>query len=278
MSVIPEGWWLVVLKSFFDGAQTANNDRVTLACVCATGEQWNPVEEDWKRVVAENNSTPWHTTNAYALRKEFKQEKGWTNEKVNAYASACADALEGSLAQPGRILVPTPLGYLPNIVKAGLNGLTMTIPVQDFRRARDVVEDFPNSVAELCLSETLGFVLRYGKRLKVDGYMLYFDRNEPFYGHALERWNSKKYRKDVPEVTKVASITEAEMASTPALQIADLFAWCLNHKDNVRRDWHKRVNDLHWDSYILTYEYLINPTPGALKRTSAWGLPKRKKT
>jgi hypothetical protein len=43
----------------------------------------------------------------------------------------------------------------------------MTIPFDDFRRARDEVESFPNTISELCASETLGFVLRYGKRLGV---------------------------------------------------------------------------------------------------------------
>lgn len=154
----------------------------------------------------------------------------------------------------------------------------MTIPLDDFRRARDEVENFPNAISELCASETLGFVLRYGKRLGVEGYQLYFDRSEPFCGHVRDRWNSRKSRQQIPEIKKVIHVGESDMAASPALQIADLLAWCINHKDNVRRNWHKRVGDLHWDSYILTYEYLINPTPGALKRTAALNFPKRRMT
>jgi hypothetical protein len=157
-------WWLVVLKTYFDGAQTADADRVTLASVSGTCDEWSPVERAWKQVIADHKAPPLHTTNAYALQKEFK---GWTNEKVNAYISACVDVLKHSFAQPGKILVPTASGYLPNIVKTGLNGVTMTIPFDDFRRARDEVESFPNTISELCASETLGFVLRYGKRLGV---------------------------------------------------------------------------------------------------------------
>jgi hypothetical protein len=268
----------VVLKSYFDGAQTANNDRVTLACICGTCDEWTPAESSWETVITDHKAPPWHTTNAYALQKEFDSKKGWTNEKVNAYASACADVLESFLAQPGKILVPTPSGYLPNIVKAGLNGITMTIPVDDFRRAREVVPNFPNSISELCASEILGFVFRYGKRLGVKGYQLYFDRNESFYGHVRDRWNCKKSRKQVPELNKVLHVGESPMAISPALQMADLFGWCINHQDNVRRNWHKRVGDLSWDSYILSYKYLIKPTPGALERTTAWNLPKRKRT
>jgi hypothetical protein len=271
----PEDWWLVVLKGYFDGAQTADADRVTLASVSGTCDEWTPVERAWRQVIADHKAPPLHTTNAYALQKEFK---GWTNEKVNDYISACVDVQQGSLAQPGKILVPTESGYLPNIVKTGLNGITMTIPLDDFRRARDEVENFPNAISELCASETLGFVLRYGKRLGVVGYQLYFDRNEPFCGHVRDRWNSRKSRKQIPEIKKVVHVGESDMAASPALQIADLLAWCINHKDSVRRIWHKRVGDLHWDSYILTYEYLINPTPGALRRAAAWNFPKRRMT
>ncbi len=278
MSVIPKDWWLVVLKAYFDGAQTANNDRVTLSCVCGTCDEWTPVELAWKQVIAKHKAPPLHTTNANALQKEFDKKKGWNNKKVNAYISACVDVLEGSLAQAGRILIPTASGFLPNITKAGLNVVTMTIPLDDFRRARDVVPNFPNSISELCASEVLGFVFRYGRRLRVKGYELFFDRNEPFCGHVKDRWNSTKAQRQIPELKKVASVGESNMNVSPALQIADLFAWCINHQDNVRREWHKRIGDLSWDSYIPTYEYLINPTPGALERTAAFGFSKRKKT
>jgi hypothetical protein len=276
--LIPKDWWLMVLKAYFDGAQTANEDRVTLACVCGTCDQWTTVESAWKRVITNHEAPPLHTTNANSLQKEFDRKRGWNNKKVDAYISDCVDVLENSLAQAGRIFVRTAYGYLPNITKQGLNGVTMTIPVKDFRRARDVVPDFPNNIAELCASEILGFVFRYGRRLGVEGYQLYFDRNEPFYGHVRDRWNGKESKRQINEMKKVNTVAEAEMSISPALQIADLFAWCINHQDKVCRNWHKRVGDLSWDSFTLTYKYLINPTPGALKRTAAWNFPKRRRT
>lgn len=90
MSFNPEDWWLVVLKGYFDGAQSANADRVTLASVSGTCGEWTPVERAWKQVIADHKAPPLHTTDAYALQKEFK---GWTNEKVNDYISACVDVL-----------------------------------------------------------------------------------------------------------------------------------------------------------------------------------------
>jgi hypothetical protein len=177
---MPKDWWSVVLKGYFDGGQTANNDRITLACACGTCEEWEPVESAWKQVIAEHNAPPLHTTNANALQKEFGREKGWNNKKVDAYISACVDVIEGSLAKAGRILVPTTSGLLPNIAKPGLNVFTMTIPFDDFRRAREIKRNLPNSIPELCASETLGFVFRWGRRIGVEEYQLYFDQNEPF--------------------------------------------------------------------------------------------------
>lgn len=268
----------MVLKGYFDGGQTANKDRITLACVCGTCEEWELVESAWKRVIAEHGGPPLHTTNANALQKEFSKEKGWDNKKVDAYISACVDVIEGSLAEPGKIIVLTASGLRPNIAKPGLNAFTMTIPLDDFRRAREVKQKLPNSISELCASETLGFVFRWGRRIGAEGYQLYFDQNEPFHGHVCDRKNGKKSRKQITEMEKVLHIGESDMRVSPALQIADLFAWCINHKDNARRKWHKRLNHLSWGSYVLTYEYLINPTPGALERTAAWNLPMRRPT
>ena len=228
----------MVLKGYFDGAQTADADRVTLASVSGTCDEWTPVERAWKQVIADHKAPPLHTTNAYALQKEFK---GWTNEKVNDYISACVDVLEGSLAQPGKILVPTASGYLPNIVKTGLNGITMTIPLDDFRRARDKVENFPNAISELCASETLGFVLRYGKRLGVEGYRLHFDRNEPFYGHVRDRWNSKKSRKQIPEIKKVVHVGESDMAASSDATV--LFSYT-THPSGTRAGTPTRISSL----------------------------------
>jgi hypothetical protein len=278
-SFIPKDWWFVVLKGYFDGAQTADNDRVTLACACGTCEEWEPVESAWKQVIAKHEAPPLHTTDANALQKDFDEKKGWSNKKVDAYISDCVDVIEGSLAEAGRLVIPTLSGgLLPNIAKPGLNVLTMTIPFDDFRRAREVIRNMPNSVSELCASETLGFVFRWGRRLGVEGYLLYFDQGEPFFGHVDDRRKGKKSKKQIAEMEKVASLTKLNTRISPALQIADLCAWGVNHKDDARREWHKHLNRLSWESYDLTYEYLINPTPGALERTAAWNLPKRKRT
>jgi len=64
----PEDWWLVVLKGYFDGAKTADADRVTLASVSGTCDEWAPAERAWKQIIADHKAPPLHTTNACGPR------------------------------------------------------------------------------------------------------------------------------------------------------------------------------------------------------------------
>lgn len=268
----------MVLKSYFDGGHSANRDRITLAMACGTCEEWDDAESNWRKVLSDHKAPFLHTTNAVCLQKEFSKDKGWNGDKVNAFISDCVNVIEHCLLEPGRVLISDQSGLVANIARPGLNVVTMTIPFDDFRRARKVNLKLPSSITELCASESLGFVFRYGRRIGIQKYQLYFDQGEPFYGHISDRHRNRKTRKDVGLLNNVVHLGQSDMRVSPALQIADLFAWCINHNDDVRREWHERLGRLPWDSAILDYKHLLNPTPGALERTAAWGLPKRKPT
>ena len=157
----------MVLKTYFDGGQSANCDRITLATACGTCEEWESTESVWKKVLAEHKAPFLHTTDAVCLQKEFSKNKGWDNDRVDSFIYDCVDVVERCLLEPGRIVIPGQSGLLTNIAKAGLNVFTMTIPFDDFRRAREVKPKLPNSITELCASESIGFVFRYGKRLGI---------------------------------------------------------------------------------------------------------------
>jgi len=82
---------------------------------------------------------------------------------------------------------------------------------------------------------------------------------------------------------QVIVLAKADMRFTPGLQLADRFARCISHNDNpTKRLWHRSLNDLptdpSWESVYLDESYLEleNPTPGALERTEAWGMPRRR--
>jgi hypothetical protein len=48
----------VVLKGYFDGAKTADADRVTLASVSGTCDEWAPAERAWKQIIADHKAPP----------------------------------------------------------------------------------------------------------------------------------------------------------------------------------------------------------------------------
>jgi hypothetical protein len=66
------------------------------------------------------------------------------------------------------------------------------------------------------------------------------------------------------------------MRDVPALQMADLFAWCITHNGNVVRDWHAKLHRLPWHSIYLDYKLMLNPIDGVLEKIRSWNLPKRK--
>jgi hypothetical protein len=123
----------------------------------------------------------------------------------------------------------------------------------------------------------MGFCFRRGRQLGAERYDLHFDRGEPFRGHVIHIKNSRQAMVDVPYFKRVNVCPEKAADLTPALQMVDLFAWCISHNDNVTRFWHRVLNDLPWASRYLNYEYLVKPDLAALERTLGWELPRRGK-
>jgi hypothetical protein len=279
LNIIPKDHLLVVLKSYFDGGNQADSrqyDRITLAAVCGTSEEWRGLESAWKDVLSTHKAPFLHTTDAIGLQKEFSKDRGWTDDKVDSLISACVEVIAQHISIPGRLFIPR--SYFRNVGKPGLFPVTMTIRLDDYRRARERDPRLPVSVNEICASESLGMCFKWGKHIGAQRYELYFDQGEPFYGHVYDRRHNKKSKKDITPMSEVIHIGESDMRDVPALQVADLFAWCINHNDDVRRKWHGQLHELPWDSLRLNEEELLRSTAGALERTSAWKLPRRKPT
>ena len=269
----------MVLKGYFDGAKTPDKSRITLAAALGTCDQWTPAESAWEEVRRIHNAPPLHTTDAIGLHKDFSAKNGWNNDRVDDFISACIDVIEQHIVIPSSLLVPdsSGRGLQKGISRNGLNIFTFTIPVGDYKKARKIVSGLPANCTEICMTETLGLVFRWGRRLGAEYYELFFDQNEPFYGHFCDRRYNRKPRKEIAPMEKVVHSGQLNSKVSPALQMADLFAWCTNHINDVRRDWHRRLNYLPWDSLILDEKLLLKPIPGALERAEAWNLPKRNK-
>ncbi len=266
----------MVVKGYFDGGNQANineYDRITLATACGTEAQWHAFHLEWSAAKLRHHAPFLHTTNAVSLQKEFSCKNGWDEESVNSYVLDCVGVIGDHLS----VLEKTDETALnPRVIKEGLRVVTMTILLDDYRRARKKNPRLPNSVTEICLSECLGFCFRWGSRLRASGYQFYFDQGEPFYGHLHDRRVSKQCKEDVPFMEKIVHAGESDMRLVPALQMADLFAWCINHNDSVSLGWHGLLHSFSWQSLYLDYKLLLGATPGALERTAAWALPRRK--
>jgi hypothetical protein len=266
----------VLLKSFFDGGNEvdwAEPDRIvkmTLATVCGLNEQWRAFDPYWKKVLHDHRAPPLHTTDAVSLKRDFSEKKGWTGERVDALILDCVRLIAKHIAIP----MEWP-GMAP---RQGIFVTTLSIKPDDYRKARATLSMLPNSIADVLASESVGFCFKWGTHIGTHWWQFYFDQGEPFYGHVRDRLNNKESKKAIPLMSKVSHLGESNTRESPALQVADLFAWCINHNDNVVRDWHRALHSLPWRSLFLDHDLLVKPKDGALERMESWNLPKRRPT
>lgn len=263
----PEDHCLVVLKSYFDGCGNKDEDRIVIATICGTSSQWDSFKTDWDKVLDKHEADFLHTTDAVALRGDFSSDKGWDDDSVDAFINDCVEVIERHSAE-----IPYKLGLFP---------VTLQITIADFLRARAVEPKLPNTVEEICATESLSFCLKWGRAIGAKWYHLYYDQGEPFYGHIDVRMRNRKAKRAIPLLAKVANYGQSNMRIVPAIQAADLFGWCIIHNDDVSRSWHKRLHSLStssWQSLALEYKHLLNPRKGVLDLTASWKLPQRAPT
>jgi hypothetical protein len=222
----------MVLKAFFDGGNQADSiqyDVVSLASVCGVPDQWRGFDRDWKAALATHHA-PWlHTTDALTLNKPFTKQNGWDKERVHAFISACTLVAENHLAVPLR--------------KDGLVPHVVTIVLKDFIRAREANQEVPKDATTLCATQSVATVLARAAGMGAHFVYLTFDQNEPFMGHIYDRQHNKKARRHLkPFAGKISGLSETDMRYVPALQMADLFAWCYSHKNaNPPHEWQRTL-------------------------------------
>lgn len=274
ISLIPEDHCLVLMKSYFDGGNEADSsqyEQVTIATVCGTPSQWKPFEEDWKIVLRKHKAQFLHMTDAVSLKKEFSPKRGWDRPKVDALVSDCVSVVANHIIIPDRFPNASP--------RNGLFVVTLSIKLKDYLEARELdPEQVPDTITEICASESLGFCFKWGKIIGTNWYHLYYDQGEPFFGHTVHRTQNKNSRKSIELLRRVTHLGESDMRMVPALQLADLFAWCINHNDNVVREWHGRLHGLPWQSLTLSKETMLDRKNAIPRMIKSWCLPKRRPT
>jgi hypothetical protein len=69
------------------------------------------------------------------------------------------------------------------------------------------------------------------------------------------------------------------MRSTPALQAADLLAWCVNRqrKTPILLDWQDRVLSIDRDEDVFDENRLSTVNIDRLQEVRSWGMPRRGK-
>lgn len=268
----PEDHLFVAFKSYFDGGNQADSKQyeiVTLAAFSGEQIQWSNFERQWKAVLAKHGAPYLHTTDAVALSDPFSKRNGWSARKVDNFIDDCAGVIERCSARRRG----------GSLVSSGLRGHTISVILPDYKRACQKVRGLWD-VPHICVVQCVNCCFNFAHILGVDGkFQLYFDRNEPFYGHIRDRLNNRKSRGASPGWQRVAHIGESEMNAVPALQAADLLAWCVNHQyeeGRPNRRWQQRVIDVDRDAGWYDYKRLCKPIRENVDVVNSWRLPRRR--
>ena len=212
-----------MLKAYYDGGNKSDSTAykvLTLAGYAATDSIWIRVERQWTDVLAHHKIGYMHMAEAMSLNGSYSKENGWDEAKVQN-------------------LLHDLVGVMESFKRRPVTGVSCTVVLSDYLSARRTFADLP-PVENLCMTQCMGVALIwYGTlpRYSTDGYSklpsecadLYFDRGEPFYGHAVDAWNHKTFR-NRDTFKAIRRIEQADMRSVPGLQMADMLAWAHNRQ------------------------------------------------
>ena len=84
--------------------------------------------------------------------------------------------------------------------------------------------------------------------------------------------------KQVPIIDRVTYIGESDMRKAPALQLADLFAWCVSHKHKDLYEWQSNLLKVPRLDEWIDYSEAIKPIAGTAELVKTWKLPRRRPT
>ena len=273
LSIIPRDHILTVHKGFFDGGNQADStqyDIVTLAAFSGSAIQWKNFDVKWNANLKKHDA-PWlHTTDAIGLTKEFSKRHGWTKDRVDRLITDCVSILTTCSAVRKEIV----------ITHAGIRPATVSVLLKDFQRVLAVIPDI-GSVEHICATQCTAFCLHYGLHIGAISFEMFFDRNEPFFGHIQDRVNNRQAKHFDPIWKRVHTLAESEMHNLPGLQAADLLAWTINdsHKLNgTRFEWQNKLLAIDRDKEWFDYDRLLKPQRDKMDIIKTWKLPKRRKT
>ena len=268
------------LKSYFDSGNQADSsqyDVVSLASVAAIDSDWRPFETEWRimlqRFFGDRHQEPHlHTADAVTGNGVYK---GWGQEKTH-------DFLSQSVEITGKHFIRAKKPEIGFLGQYGLYGCVTTIVLKDFVEHAQCHPEAPQNANELLLRQALTCLLpwsRQGADPPCDECHCIFDQGEPFYGHLDDVMTRKKALKDATLLANITSRTQANMRRVPALQLADLLAWCESHKlDKDKPHWHQLVLSLDVQREWYDKTNLGDNAPDQQKVWESWKVNRRRPT
>jgi len=262
---------LVVLKSFFDGGNQADSrayDVVSLAVVSGTKDEWKPFERDWRRVLDKHGADYLHTTDAVSRKGIYK---GWKIDQADSFLRDCVRVACKHCAR-------ATIGDIPG--KFALFPFVVSIVLKDFVERAKLESLASKNANEACLRQALGEVLLWSENQAACAQcQLFFDQGEPFYCHLCQLLQNKVAVKTAFLLSKITHRSESDMRSEPALQLADLYAWCqCNRNSEWNPVWKQKLLRSHFRWQWIDNSNIHDVNQDHQTEWLRWELPKRAAT
>jgi hypothetical protein len=264
----------MILKGYFDGGNQADSKRyktVTIGAVFSRPAELKPFEQEWRSILKRHGAASLHTKGAVALRREFL---GWGKSERDALLRDCVDLVARSIIKPdGNRSVE------PRIVPC-----VVTVVLTDFKRVQKEIPEGPQDATEVLATQSFYRMVQFSRLIKAHFLHLNYDQNEPFRGHIQDRLNNSKYKRDLKARgfdidRQVVRIADADSRTTPALQVADLLAYCYGRTDSIHFKWQEQLLTIECVKEVLDYSELSKPSLDVARLSrEIWKFPRRKPT
>ena len=209
-----------------------------------------------------------HTTDVVSKVRAYQ---GWSDTRRDDFLTDCVKLATKHCARVN-------VGNVPG--KFGLFCFVISFVLKDFVENTKRNPDAPTNVNECCLRQALGETLLWSEnQARCDHCYFFFDQGEPFYGHLCQILQSKKALRDAYLLKKIIQRSEANMEFVPALQLADLYAWCQTHRlSEWKPKWQVKLLSSHfrWQWIDKTNIHDVNHIHQ--RNFLTWRLPKRAAT
>jgi hypothetical protein len=265
----------VLVKAYLDGGNQVDSTQyevATLASLVGRNKEWKPLEREWNASLNSHGIDYLHTTDAVTFNGEFERQKGWDEAKRDAFMNECAQVLCNHVIEFGS----------SKPVKPGLIPYTVTIVLKDFRQYQTDNPSGPQDATEILATCALWHAFECFKLCEGDFLQMYFDQNEPFYGHVKDRLTNPRFIRDAKahglDVGRRLFAAETNMRSVAALQAADLLAYCVANSYNVRFSWQQTILDMNRQNEWLDYPKLDIDFEKYDRIVSKYKLPRRRPT